>query len=178
MGSGLERQAPKSIPKHLAVESLPRLKKELPMLSLGLRGTGVERLHRNACELMQPNMRWTCLWKAMIPGTPSLNIVVHLWTNWSQQFRMHERLKNGNVVQPFELGPLGSTHWLQGEGRAFMGICSEMQLWQITLTHKLAQRMHPNKCRHFRKHAGHLLACAWIPYKLNFLEVRKHHCRI
>lgn len=26
-------------------------------------------------------------------GTPSLNIVVQLWTKWSQQFRMHERLK-------------------------------------------------------------------------------------
>jgi hypothetical protein len=42
----------KTIPNHLAVESLPRLKKELPMLSLGLRGTGVERLHCNACELI------------------------------------------------------------------------------------------------------------------------------
>ena len=114
----------------------------------------------------------------MIPGTPSLNIVVQLWTKWSQQFRMHERFKNVYVVQRFELGPLGSTHWLQGEGRAFMGICSEMQLWQITLTHKLAQRMHTNKCRHFRKHAGHLLACAWIPNELNFPEVCKHHCQI
>ena len=114
----------------------------------------------------------------MIPGTPSLNIVVQLWTKWRQQFRMHERFKNVYVVQRFELGPLGSTHWLQGEGRAFMGICSEMLLWQITWTHKLAQRMHTNKRRHFRKHAGHLLACAWILYELNFPEVCKHHCQI